>query len=236
MPRRRRAAGWLRGHLAHIVDPRLRFLIEDVERASLEGCFREIYHLASSASPRGIWPAADDDPANVRVVGLEDASCPGLIAHCLCAAFAFIIGPDPLALYTPLLGERSAVLIRVQLQIPCPGAESSPSQASAKARLPRSPASSVPRSTDPCRPVWEKPGIYRGWGRNLCRGPSSRVRAMSGRWTPTRSGRFHCRDRRTIVGCRRASGDRSCRSDIRAHAAAHDPRSNRSLGDSGMVR
>jgi nucleoside-diphosphate-sugar epimerase len=38
-------------NLHHIFDPRLRILQEDIERASLDGCFDEIYHLASPASP-----------------------------------------------------------------------------------------------------------------------------------------------------------------------------------------
>jgi nucleoside-diphosphate-sugar epimerase len=38
-------------NLAHVTDPRLRIIIDDVERAPLTGKFDEIYHLASPASP-----------------------------------------------------------------------------------------------------------------------------------------------------------------------------------------
>ncbi|CAN7578282.1 NAD-dependent epimerase/dehydratase family protein [Phenylobacterium sp. LjRoot219] len=38
-------------NLDHVLDPRLRVLIADVEQASFDGRFDEIYHLASPASP-----------------------------------------------------------------------------------------------------------------------------------------------------------------------------------------
>jgi nucleoside-diphosphate-sugar epimerase len=40
-----------RSNLAHVIDPRLRVFIGDVERAPIEGRFDEVYHLASPAAP-----------------------------------------------------------------------------------------------------------------------------------------------------------------------------------------
>jgi nucleoside-diphosphate-sugar epimerase len=44
-------------NLAHVVDPRLRILVGDVESAPVEGRFDEVYHLASPASPQ--WYMAE---------------------------------------------------------------------------------------------------------------------------------------------------------------------------------
>jgi nucleoside-diphosphate-sugar epimerase len=44
-------------NLAHVHDPRLQILIDDVERAPLGGRFDEIYHLASPATP--LWYMAE---------------------------------------------------------------------------------------------------------------------------------------------------------------------------------
>jgi nucleoside-diphosphate-sugar epimerase len=44
-------------NLAHVLDPRLRILVDDVERAPLTGLFDEIYHLASPATPQ--WYMAE---------------------------------------------------------------------------------------------------------------------------------------------------------------------------------
>ncbi len=66
-------------NLAHIVDPRLRILVDDIERAPLEGRFDEIYHLASPATP--LWYMAEPlRTISANVVGairLVDALAPG---------------------------------------------------------------------------------------------------------------------------------------------------------------
>jgi nucleoside-diphosphate-sugar epimerase len=66
-------------NLAHVVDPRLRILVGDVERAPLEGRFDEIYHLASPATP--LWYMAEPlRTISANVVGairLVDALAPG---------------------------------------------------------------------------------------------------------------------------------------------------------------